>query len=311
MGITLKINFVDFWEPFEKKNNFFYHLISKWYDIEITEDPDFLFFSSYGNEYLKYKCVRIFFASENSRPDFLMCDYAISFDYINKRNHFRFPLYQLYIDGHGYYEKLVKKLSIEEARAIWKQKKKFCCMLVSNPNSKKRIEFFNALSAIMPVDSGGRYLNNIGCNVEDKMSFIKDYKFVFAFENSSYPGYTTEKILEPLVVKSIPIYWGNKIVDRDFNKESFINLDDQSNFQQCIDQILLINNNEDMAVQMIMEEPFANPDNEHMQAMNGISKFLKEIFIVKKKLPMAKNQSILLYLFFRKIMKRIILKISG
>ena len=77
-------------------------------------------------------------------------------------------------------------------------------MLVSNPNSKERINFFNALSKVKKVDSGGRYLNNIGYVVEDKMALIKDYKFVFAFENSSFPGYTTEKILEPLIANCIP-----------------------------------------------------------------------------------------------------------
>ena len=311
MNPSLKINFSDFWEPFKKEDNFFYNLISKWYDIEIAEDPDFLFFSCYGKDYLKFKCIRIFFASENMRPDFFQCDYAISFDYIKRRNHFRFPLYQLYIDGHGYYEKLVKKVTIEEARVIWRQKSKFCCMLVSNPNSKKRIEFFHALSAIMPVDSGGRYLNNIGYQVEDKMAFIKDYKFVFAFENSNYPGYTTEKILEPLVVKSIPIFWGNEYVGNDFNKDSFINLDDDSGFQQCIDRILLLNDNEDMAVKMIMEERFTNPENEHVQAMEAVSTFLKEIFINKKSKPVARRYGVMLFLRLRKTIKSLKNKTQG
>ena len=36
-----------------------------------------------------------------------------------------------------------------------------------------------------------------------------------AFENSSFPGYTTEKIFEPMLEGSIPIYWGNPRVDED------------------------------------------------------------------------------------------------
>ena len=46
-------------------------------------------------------------------------------------------------------------------------------------------------------------------SVSNKMDFIKDYKFVISFENSSNPGYTTEKLIEPMLVNSIPIYWGN------------------------------------------------------------------------------------------------------
>ena len=56
------------------------------------------------------------------------------------------------------------------------------------------------------------------------MDFIKDYKFVISFENSSYPGYTTQKLIEPMLVNSSPIYWGNKSVGKDFNTKSFINV---------------------------------------------------------------------------------------
>ena len=41
--------------------------------------------------------------------------------------------------------------------------------------------------------------------------------FTIAFKNDSYPGYTTEKIYEPMYVNSLPIYSGNPLVYRDFN----------------------------------------------------------------------------------------------
>ena len=37
----------------------------------------------------------------------------------------------------------------------------FCNMVVSNPNAKKRIEFFHKLSQNKRVDSDGRHLYNI------------------------------------------------------------------------------------------------------------------------------------------------------
>src|SRR5207249_8371440 len=45
-----------------------------------------------------------------------------------------------------------------------------------------------------------------------KRAFISQYKFTIAFENSSYPGYHTEKILDPMMVDSLPIYWGNPCI---------------------------------------------------------------------------------------------------
>ena len=46
MKNTIKINFVDFWFDFDKRNNYFYHLLSSQNEVVIDEeDPDLLFFS--------------------------------------------------------------------------------------------------------------------------------------------------------------------------------------------------------------------------------------------------------------------------
>lgn len=56
------------------------------------------------------------------------------------------------------------------------------------------------LSAIMPE------LNPKSCN--DKLATIANYKFALCFENLSFPGYVTEKIIDCLVSRVVPIYWG-------------------------------------------------------------------------------------------------------
>ena len=104
---------------------------------------------------------------------------------------------------------LLESPSEKELLKLIESKSKFCSMVVSSKDSKPRINFFKALTALKKVDSGGGYLNNIGSPVVDKQDFIKDYKFVISFENESYPGYLTEKLFDILLVKSIPIYWGD------------------------------------------------------------------------------------------------------
>ena len=78
----LKVNFVDFWSGFDKVNNDFYRILSEKYEIEISDKPDYLFYSVFGYEHTKYDCVRIFFTGECIVPDFNICDYAIGFDNI-------------------------------------------------------------------------------------------------------------------------------------------------------------------------------------------------------------------------------------
>ena len=70
------------------------------------------------------------------------------------------------------------------------------------------------------------------------MDFIKDYKFVISFENSSFLGYTTEKLVEPMLMNSIPIYWGNPEVEIDFNTKSFVNINDFKTYDEAIEYII-------------------------------------------------------------------------
>ena len=49
------------------------------------------------------------------------------------------------------------------------------------------------------------------------------YKFTVAFENNSALGYNTEKLTDPMLAGSIPIYFGNPQIGRHFNTRSFIN----------------------------------------------------------------------------------------
>jgi len=67
---------------------------------------------------------------------------------------------------------------------------------------------------------GGDYLQR----ETEKINFIKNYKFTIAFENSTSPGYTTEKLWQPMLSGSVPVYWGNPEVDRMFNTRSFVNV---------------------------------------------------------------------------------------
>jgi Tfp pilus assembly protein PilF len=253
MKQKIKIDFSDFPADFNKESNFFYDLLSRRYDIEITDDPDFLIYSPFGRDFFKYQCIRIFYASENIRPDFNECDYAFSFDYAdnNKRN-YRLPFYVVACDTSSLTNPK------PDPEPIMRGKTKFCNMVVSLPVRNERIDFFYKLSKYKKVDSGGRFLNNIGGPVRDKMEFIKDYKFSICFENSSYPGYTTEKIVHAMLVHSIPVYWGNPLIHKDFNTKSFINCHDYSNFDEVVERIIEIDNDVELYKEYLRQPYFVD-----------------------------------------------------
>ena len=206
---------------------------------------------------------------ENFRPDFSECDYAFSYDFIEDNpRHFRLPLYALYDDV----ELLtLNKPSIDE---ITKSKKKFCCFIVSNKYCPERNHFFKKLSKYKKVDSGGRYLNNIGGPVRDKIDFLKDYKFTIAFENSSFPGYVTEKPFEAMLVHTIPIYWGSPLVSKDFNTRSFINYHDFRNDEEVIQRIIEIDSYPEEYKTLLSEPYFENNlVNEYVKNENILNQF--------------------------------------
>lgn len=256
MKAKLSIDFVDFWPSLIKDDNYIFHLLSRVYDLTISSQPEVLFFSCYGKKHLQYNCLKIFYCAENKRTDFSGCDYALSFDFSTNPKHFRWPLYAHHIALHQVWEKLTTPNSYEACKQILETKKKFCAMLVSNPHAKNRIHFFNYLSSYKKVDSGGKVLNNIGFTVEDKLAFIKQYKFVFAYENARYKGYTTEKIIQPLIVDSIPIYWGNPLIGLDFNEKRFINANSLSE-DKLKARIIEVDNNDELAIE-ILQQPIFN-----------------------------------------------------
>mmetsp|Transcript_15322 Transcript_15322/g.27895 ORF Transcript_15322/g.27895 Transcript_15322/m.27895 type:complete len:369 (-) Transcript_15322:359-1465(-) len=79
-----------------------------------------------------------------------------------------------------------------------------------------------------------------------KLLLMRKYAFVTAFENSYYPGYATEKLVDPLRLGTLPIYLGAPNVNRLFPEKSFINADDFATHNDLADYIeFLITNKEE------------------------------------------------------------------
>jgi len=284
-GVTTKGTLLDDWD-----NNVIVKTLKKHYNVIRSNTPDYLFFSEGSQgEFLKHDCIKIFYAFENIKPNFNLCDYAISlFDMEYEDRHLRIPPF--FIDPHGvsgYIGAINKHIfTIEDL----KKKEGFCSMVTSNAIAATpyRGMFFNLLSEkYKRVDSGGRDFNNMGYRVKDKQEFLSKYKFSLAFENSMY--YVTEKIVDAFGAKTIPIYWGDPNIGRDFNTKAFINCHEYESFEQVIERIKEIDNDDELYLQMMREPAFIKPITfeEHQERLE---KFL--INIIEKDKLMAKQRDI-------------------
>lgn len=270
MKRKIKINFSDFWGGFDKTNNYFYNLLKDEFDVEISNNPDYLFFSVFGNQHQQYNCKKIFYTGENL-PICNESNYSFTFEPTFGSN-YQLKHYLLY---DGYYNLINKK--VDESLF----NRKFCNFVASNGNCKERNDFVTELSKYKQVDCGGRWMNNIGYAVSDKRKFQSDYKFSIAFENDAYrPGYEwyiTEKVMEPMTVNSIPIYKGGSKINRDFNTESFVNCHDFKSLSDVIEYIIELDKNDDRYLEMLRQPWFTDgiPENNKIE---NIKSFLYKIF---------------------------------
>ena len=223
-----------------------------------------MFYSCFGTEHLKYKNgVKIFFTGENVLPNFNECDYATGFDYIDFGGRY------FHKTGALPNKTICNRSEVDESYF----NRKFCNFIYSNPTSGEgallRQEFCKKLMEYKHVDCPGKVLNNMtaedleprnGDWAKSKREFLKKYKFTIAFENSKSNGYTTEKLGDPFMAFSIPIYWGNPLVTKDFNPKAFINCNDYDNdFDAVIERIKELDNDPDKYLAMLRENPM-QPD---------------------------------------------------
>ncbi|MEI6528162.1 MAG: glycosyltransferase family 10 [bacterium] len=277
-------------------NNFIHNILTKYYEVEVCKNnPDYFFFHDSSKDYLNYGGIRINYTGENLSANFNLADYAIGFDYLNFADrYYRLPVYLMAT----FYQKkeleMTAGLDLTRPREFTGQdlkgKTDFCSFVYSNYRADdNRKVFFDKLSKYKKVAAGGKYLNNTGYNVDNKFEFESKHKFSIAFENSSRPGYTTEKIVCSLLANTIPIYWGNPEIAREFNTKRFINCHDYESFDQVVEKIKEIDSDDAMYLKIINQPIFAEGYNPK-DILSGFEYFLRNIF--DQPLEKAKRRTI-------------------
>ena len=248
------------------------------YDFEIcqTSDADYVFHSCFGTDVLKYPGVRIFVTGENVSPNFNTSDYAMGFDPLSYGDRYlRLPLFRLYEEA---YAALLKPR--RPADEILADKTEFCAYVMSNmtDSDPARIRIFDLLSRYKEVHSGGKWRNNVGAPVADKIAFQAAHKFVIAFENASTPGYLTEKFAQAAQSDAVPIYWGDPNIAVTFNPKAFINCHDYASLEEASAAIAALDQDDEAYRKMLSEPWFTECKEPEYLKDEVIADFLSHIF---------------------------------
>ena len=259
----VKIKYIDWWTGFNCDNYLINKILKKYYNVVLSDDnPDYVIGSMYTKEALDYDCIRIFYSGENFCPDFNLYDYAIGFENMTYGD--RYIYVPNYIMNPRYADDVAKMLAKHTQEAIAEKiKSEFCSYVVSNGRGDSiRAEFFEALSQYKKINSGGRYLNNIGLpnGVADKYEFQKKHKFSICFENSTHPGYITEKLVQGFAAGTIPIYWGSPDVIDVFNRKAMVVVAGKEDIPRAVEQIKEIDNNDDLYQNMLKQPALIKTD---------------------------------------------------
>lgn len=255
----IKVKFVDFWNNYIPEKRSIYQILSSKYEVEISDEPDYLFYGCFGHSHLDYNCIKIYVATECVEPDFNICDYAIGYSLLSYGDRYLYYPAAYEIGYKNSCERMLSKDKIN--RADYDEKKGFCAIVVSNGlnSDKMRNALIDEISKYKTVDSGGRYRNNVGGPVRDKIEFQSHYKFSIAAENMSSPGYVTEKIIESFASQTVPIYWGDPKACEIYNPKAFIDCSKFESIDDVVNEIKRIDSDEKAYLEMVNACPVNDP----------------------------------------------------
>ena len=266
IGMPIKTAVVDFGTS--RNSNFLIKGVESFCDIQDElADPDFVLYSCFGAAHLRYhKAVKIFLCDENVYPDFNQCDYAVGSVKLSCGNRYLWfpPCFSTYMN-----RELPSLPELSETMVH----RNFCSFIYSQCGIGKgsilRKNFCQALMRYKHVDCPGAVLHNMEAPElakrgdannwnTSKLQFLSNYKFNIAFENSSVPGYITEKLMDAYLANTVPIYFGSEGDVAPFPKDSMICVHDYPNFDALIARIKEVDTNDKVYMDMLAANPLRN-----------------------------------------------------
>lgn len=266
---TVKLNYAGInEEEFNKEQNLIYDVLKlNGYDVQISDDPDYLVCDFSGDNPYSY-CgtpqVRIMYSSENLIPDFTLIDYAICpYPIQFADRNFQLPVC---VWPRNHWQALATKDRNYTREFL--QEKKYFANFISSHESEYNIrgDFFKKLCEYKRVESPGSYLNNMpnGETVhwlnDSKPDFQRKCKFTLCFESTMHYGFVTEKIMDAFYADTIPVYYGSPTVTEIFNKDAFINVADFDSFEAAIERIKELDQDDEKYLEMLRQPILVDPD---------------------------------------------------
>jgi hypothetical protein len=272
--MKLTVCFRDFWRGFNVNDNFLVDALSANFEVEVADDAEVCIYSVFGRTHETFRGLKIQISGEATSPNWRWTDYSIGFEHRYGDRYLRYPNWCWGIDTRP----LLQPLG--ELRG--NHSREFCLFLVGNPKQSIRNAFFTELSRHRFVTSPGAVFHNAeSIDSSDsvdmrqaKLSAMRNFSFNIAMENSQLPGYSTEKISEAFFGGAIPIYWGDPLVNVNFDRRTFLNLASFPSIIELVERVLELDENEQLLEPMLSVAPLHRHTYEEIARPERLEEFL-------------------------------------
>lgn len=232
--------------------NYFFNLIKNNYinDLEISYNPDIEVFYPNGSRKFLEKSkakIKIFYTGEcvadNAISDIWRSysdncvedvDLSLGFSRLDENKHtnyVRFPIWMFYhiiglLDNKKFTKDNIKSY-IDKINSSRSNKNRFASLVASHDTTKIRSKMYDDISTIGSISCAGKLFHNddsLKNNFNDnKIDYLRDFKFNICPENTVSDGYITEKLFDAFSAGCIPIYSGDENIELDLiNKDALL-----------------------------------------------------------------------------------------
>lgn len=283
------LQLINWWDS-NAEEEWLYRFI-EYYQLN-PQKKDILLFSVFGkkqNTEIKTYKIKLFFSGENVNAGGFdnyvqYADYcldhmqlSIGFDAIDHPRYYRFPLWIRYCfdpadtysdvksfvqDINNIHHRLIYNESAQKFEYKNAENSKFAALIARHDNlGNIRAPITHLLNAISPVSCAGAYLNNTDALKtqfnDNKLLYLKQFRYNICPENSNHRYYTTEKIFESIRAGCIPIYWGSEgCPEPEILNQDAILFYDPNNPNALLEQVRRLETDEEYYMEFVSRPPF-------------------------------------------------------
>ena len=269
---------------YDFENNFLFQRIKENFlpNLKISlKSPDIEFFGPMGRRKFVEKSkakIKIFFTGECVAEEALdkiwrqysdnlvnNVDLSMGFNHLDEdkhENYVRFPLWILSHFNFILHKDTVKDDIAKRVKEINESvfpKTNFASLVAAHDQSSIRQAMYDAISKIDHIHAPGKFIKNDNTLKEkfsnNKIEYLKEFKFNICAENTISDGYITEKIFDAFSSGCIPIYSGDKKLEPDvINKNSVLFWEKNSSNECLLKEIENLHKNQKLYSAFIKEK---------------------------------------------------------